>query len=450
MADLFSGETDPDRTVQHMPAIPADETADSATATQQHIPPVADAAANSPAAIPSPGDAARPPGWRPPPPEYTARRRKKKRRGEWAWAIIALALFGVTVVASLGIFALLRSNGAVDAAANDDAITVAEATVDVIIVPTAVPNQAVLDMSGGGGAGGGGGPGDEPDPDDPASLGLTAWDGTERFTILVMGWDRRPSEPADGAYRTDTMMVVSLDPRTDSVGILSVPRDLYVNIPGYASLQRVNSAYVLGELRQPGTGASLAMQTVQYNLGIQIHDYIIVDFNAFITFVDAIGGIDVTNQTTINDPQYPAMYGYGYDPFYLAPGEHHLDGTTALKFARTRHGSSDFRRAERQQQVIFAIRDQLLSLETLPQLILSAPSLWAQVSTGMHTGLTLDQILRLAWYAKDIPLQNVRTGVIAEGYISFYTTPQGASVVIPNRSALGSLMVEVFGPDYNR
>ncbi|MBN1963536.1 MAG: LCP family protein [Anaerolineae bacterium] len=443
--DIFSSESDPERTMPHMPVIPGEPAPARRedAATQQHMRAVPGNAVSIPAAAhPVPGAWGPPP----PPPEHAARRRRKKRRGgEWAWVVVALALFGVTLVASVGLFALLRGNA--DAATDEASLDAAEATA-IVILPTTVPNLDLLNGgAGGGGAGGGGGPGDEPDPD---SLILEAWDGTERFTILVMGWDRRPSEPADGAYRTDTMMVVSLDPATGRIGILSIPRDLYVNIPGYASLQRVNSAYVLGELRQSGTGAALAMQTVQYNLGIQVHDYIIVDFNAFITFVDAIGGIDVHNPTTISDSQYPAMYGYGYDPFYLAAGDHHLDGLTALKFARTRHGSSDFRRAERQQQVIFAIRDRLLNLETLPQLILSAPSLWAQVAENVHTGLSLDQLLRLAWYARDIPLENIHTGVIDEQYISFYTTPDGASVVIPNRSRIGSLMVEVFGPDYNQ
>ncbi|MFC1961356.1 LCP family protein, partial [Chloroflexota bacterium] len=281
-----------------------------------------------------------------------------------------------------------------------------------------------------------------------AEIDLEPWDGTERFTILLMGWDRRPGDPPDAAYRTDTMMLVSIDPATNSLGVLSVPRDLYVNIPGYNQLQRVNSAYVLGELQQPGYGHELAQQTVMHNLGIRVHDYLIVDFNAFTTVIDAIGGIDVDVPYNISDPQYPNMY-YGYDPFYITAGEHHLDGATALKYARTRHGSSDFRRAERQQQVVFAIRDRVLSLGNLPQLILNAPQIWGSIQEGVRTGLTFDQMMRLGWYVKDIPTENIHTGVIDEEFISFYTTPSGASVVIPNRYRLGPLMEEVFGPGYN-
>ncbi len=366
-------------------------------------------------------------------------RDRSRRVSEWAWVVVAVAMFGVTLVASLSVFMVLRTSRA-DAFEENQGMTAASATA-VVILPTAVPNvdQLTIDPVG-----------EAPTPQAGASsFGIEPWDGQERFTILLMGWDRRPGDPPDAAYRTDTMMLVSLDPATHQVGVLSIPRDLYVNIPGYSQLQRINSAYVLGELRQPGYGPQLAMQTVQYNLGMRVHDYLIVDFSAFIKVIDAIGGITVDVPYNISDPQYPDM-GYGYDPFYITAGEHHLDGATALKYARTRHNSNDFRRAERQQQVIFAIRDQILDVNNLPQVVVSAPSIWASIQEGVRTGLTFDQLVRLGWYAKDIPLENIHTGVIDEQYITFYTTPTGSSVVIPNRYALGGLMVEVFGQGYNQ
>ncbi|MBZ0278972.1 MAG: LCP family protein, partial [Anaerolineae bacterium] len=145
----------------------------------------------------------------------------------------------------------------------------------------------------------------------------------------------------------------------------------------------------------------------------------------------------------------PDMY-YGYDPFYLQAGDHHLDGATALKFARTRHGSSDFQRAQRQQQVIFAIRDRVLNLQMLPQLIVQAPTLLNELSQDVSTGLTVDQMIHLALYLKDIPPENIHTGVIDESYTSGYTTSSGASVLVPDRARIGPLMVEVFGTDYSQ
>ena len=441
--DNFFSSVDPDSapTIPHALRVPAGTDQPSAVNGAHAAPtraggiqPVAQPLYGAPpAAAPHEGD------------ERVARERDRKRRSrartrrtsEWAWVVVALAMFGVTLITSLSVFMILRTNRD-DAFEEAAGMTAASATA-VVIVPTAVPNPDLLSVE----------PAGEPAPADANSFGIEAWDGQERFTILLMGWDRRPTDPPDAAYRTDTMMLVSLDPVSGQIGVLSVPRDLYVNIPGYSQLQRINSAYVLGELRQPGYGPQLAMQTVQYNLGMRIHDYLIVDFNAFIKVVDAIGGITVDVPYNISDSQYPDM-GYGYDPFYITAGVHHLDGTTALKYARTRHNSNDFRRAERQQQVIFAIRDQILNVNNLPQVVVAAPSIWASIQEGVRTGLTFDQLVRLGWYAKDIPLENIHTGVIDEQYITFYTTPSGASVVIPNRYALGGLMVEVFGQNYNQ
>lgn len=369
--------------------------------------------------------------------ESAARERMRRRRvhsragGEWAWVVIAAALLGVVLTVSMSAFVMLRASQA-----EPEFLPTA-----VVDLPTPVDVRAQFSLGGASGR-------QQIMLSDGRSITLVPWDGVSRFTVLVMGLDRRPGETGLG-YRTDTIMLVSLDPTTRSVGVLSIPRDLYVEVPGYSELQRINSPMVLGELRQPGYGPQLMMQTAQYNLGIRVHDYVAVDFNTFIKLVDAIGGIDLEVPYTINDPLYPDM-NFGYDPFYLRAGLQHLDGTTALKYARTRHGDSDFRRAERQQSVLYAIRDKILSLNMLPQLIVQAPMLWNELSKGISTGLTLDQIIQLAWYLKDISADNIRTGVIDERYTMGYSTPQGASVLVPDRARLGTLMVEVFGANYSQ
>jgi LCP family protein required for cell wall assembly len=204
---------------------------------------------------------------------------------------------------------------------------------------------------------------------------------------------------------------------------------------------------VLGELNRTGSGPAVAIETVQNNLGIRIHDYVAVDFQAFINFINIIGGVEVTTTYTLNDPAYPSMY-YGYDPFYLPAGTHLLDGETALKFARTRHGSSDFRRAERQQEVLFAIQDKMGQPGALASLIIQAPSLYVQFSENVYTGLSLDQMIQLAVFLKDIPRENITTGVIDERYVTNYQTFDGAAVLVPNRARIGNLMVEVFGENF--
>lgn len=377
----------------------------------------------------------------PPPPVHhsAARERVRRRRvksrsrgGEWAWVVIAAAMMGIVIVLGMSVSLVLRVSQS-----TQEVITTAAA-----ILPTPVDVRA--DFASLSRASGG----ERVILSDGRSIALIPWDGTSRFTVLVMGLDRRPGEQGL-AFRTDTILLVSLDPISNSLGILSIPRDLYVDVPGYSQLQRVNTPMVLGELRQPGYGPQLAMQTVQYNLGIRVHDYVIVDFNAFIRFVDIIGGIEMDVPYAISDPLYPDM-NYGYDPFYIRAGRQVMDGATALKYARTRHGDNDFQRAARQQAVIYAIRNRLLTADGLTQLIIQAPSLWATLSEGVYTGLTLEQVIQLALYIRNIPPENIRTGVINEAYTMNWTTPQGAAVLVPDRARLGQLMVEVFGPNYSQ
>lgn len=362
------------------------------------------------------------------------RRRIRRELGapdDWAWVIIAAALLGVTVVMSMSIFFLIQ----------------ATRTGDHTVATSAAPAEPTSVLFGPGGI-------TEIDGDaavggmlgDGQSMVITPWDGEERFTVLVMGMDRRPSEMGQ-SFRTDTMILVSLDPATKHVGMLSIPRDLFVDIPGYDP-NRINTAYSYGELEGLGGGPRLAMQTVQYNLGIPVNDYLVVDFNAFIGLIDEIGGIDVYVEAPIYDPEYPDM-NYGYDPFSITAGWHHLDGETALKYARSRHTSDDIDRQRRQQDVIYAIRDRVINLNMIPGLAVKAPSLWSQFDEGVDTGLSLDQMLQLAWYLKDIPSESFTNGVLGWEYVVSWNY-NGQSVLVPNRDQLGGLMVQVFGEGYNR
>lgn len=361
------------------------------------------------------------------------RRSSVRRNGEWAWVLSAGVLFAVVLVASLSIFLYVR------AAASPTEIIPTASVVEILPTPVIARSDfsaSTLGLE------------DSLIMADGTSIALTPWDGQGRFTIVVVGLDRRPGETGL-AYRTDTILLVSLDPGTASIGVLSIPRDLYVEVPGYSQLQRINSPMVYGETQQPGYGPTLLMQTVQNNLGIRVHDYVAVDFEAFIDVVNAIGGIDIMLEYVINDPQYPNM-NYGYDPFYLAPGQHSLDGYNALRFARTRHGDSDIRRAERQQQVIYAIRDKVMDLEMLPVLIPQFPALWNSLSNNIYTGLTFEQVIQLALYAAEVPRENITMGVINYEYLRAYTTPGGSSVLIPDRARLGNLMVNIFGSTYTQ
>lgn len=360
------------------------------------------------------------------------RRRKVSGRqsgGEWAWVVIAVALFGVVITLSLTVAVVMRASREQEILPTAAFSLAALPTAVDLGSSSAVPGVSALELG------------------DGRRIALTPWDGQGRLTILLMGLDRRPGETGLG-YRTDTMLLLSLDPRNQSVGVLSIPRDLYVDVPGYSALRRINEPMALGELQRLNYGPILAMETVQYNLGIRVNHYIIVDFQAFVQIIDALGGIEVMTDYVIDDQYYPTM-NYGYERFYLAAGRNLLDGQTALKFARTRHGDSDIERGKRQQQVIFALLDKVSKAENLPQVIGQVPALWNALQGNFYTNLSLDQMVQLGLYVKDIPREKINSGSISYEYLMDYTTPQGAQVLIPNRARLGELMASVFGASYS-
>lgn len=269
------------------------------------------------------------------------------------------------------------------------------------------------------------------------------WEGQARVNILVLGVDQRGQEA--GPWRTDTMMVLSVDPASQSAGLLSIPRDLWVDIPGYEQ-NRINTAYVLGETNAyPGGGPALAKKTVQYNLGEPIHYYVQLNFTAAEQLVDLVGGVDVYVEREIDDPLYPDE-SYGYDPLYIPAGWQHMDGKLALKYARSRHGSSDFDRARRQQQLMLAVRDKVTRLELLPGLLLRAGDIARTLGSAVQSDLTLDQVVRLAQLAIDIEPDRIRSAVIDSSMTYNWITPSGAQVLVPDRERMAVLHSLIFSP----
>lgn len=259
------------------------------------------------------------------------------------------------------------------------------------------------------------------------------WDGKTRVTILVMGVDYRDWLENAGAPRSDTMMLVTIDPITLQAGMLSIPRDLWVEIPGF-TYNRINTAYRFGESsRLPGGGPALSMKTVEALIGVPITHYAVIDFHTFERMIDEIGGIDV------EVPQRIKISAIGRHQRWLEPGLHHLDGPDALAYARVRKGEGaggDFGRAERQQQVVLAVLDRLVTLEMLPTIIQKAPGLYQELSTGVRTNLTLEQMVSLAWLAIQVPNDQIQKGVIGPPkMVGFHTRPDGAQVLraVPDR-----------------
>ncbi len=270
------------------------------------------------------------------------------------------------------------------------------------------------------------------------------WSGHDRVTVLILGIDQRCDQ--EGPTRTDTMMLLTMDPVGLTAAALSLPRDLWVEIPGFG-VDRINQAHFLGDVYDyPGGGPALAVDTIEATLGIQVDYYTTVNFDAFVEFVDEIGGIDIDVPEDIEDDTYPDNC-YGYDPFYITAGEHHLDGQSALKYARTRATfGGDVDRAGRQQQVVMAVRDKILKVDMVPQLLTRAPVLWRIFQRNVETDLTLNEAIQLGLLVQDIPGESIRTEVLDYDYVYNEVTPDGQAVLIPVRENIRALRDQLFAP----
>jgi LCP family protein required for cell wall assembly len=202
-----------------------------------------------------------------------------------------------------------------------------------------------------------------------------------RESILILGSDARPDELKRGEVgRTDTELLFVGDRALPRVAMLSVPRDLWVAIPGYGQ-ERINAAYELG-------GGQTAKQTVSNLLGQPVDRYLVIGLQGVRDLVDAVGGVDITVPQAIHDDSYPTD-DYGYQTVDIPAGRQHMDGDIALKYARTRHQDSDFARTARQQQVVAAVRNAMLNPMNWPRL----PTVLAAISQSIKTDATpLDAI----------------------------------------------------------
>lgn len=191
--------------------------------------------------------------------------------------------------------------------------------------------------------------------------GTLKGEGDGRINILLIGIGGKNH---DGGQLADTIMVASIDPLNNQLGMLSIPRDLRVSLNG-GGYGKINAIHAYAENSQEGSGPQALKDKVGEILDLPIHYYFRVDFEGFKKTVDELGGIDIDVAKDIYDNNYPDEQLVGYDPFYIKAGNQHLDGSTALKYARSRYSTSDFDRAGRQQQIISALREKALSAGVL-------------------------------------------------------------------------------------
>lgn len=264
-----------------------------------------------------------------------------------------------------------------------------------------------------------------------------------RVNILMLGVDQRPSQK--GATRTDTMILLTVDPTSRTAGMLSIPRDLWVRIPhpnvGY---NKITTAHFYGEAKNyPGGGPALAMKTVEKEFGIRLHYYIKVNFAGFEEIINLIGGIDIYVEKVINDTKYPD-HNYGYDPLYISAGHHHFNGEMALKYARTRHPDNDYGRMRRQQQVIEAVMRRVLDTGQLDTLITKAPALWQSFQDTVETDMPLEVIVKLAPLVREIKLEDVQKIVIDQSMTQPLRAENGAAALLLLRDQVRPVIDAMF------
>lgn len=280
-------------------------------------------------------------------------------------------------------------------------------------------------------------------PTPVTEIGVTVpeWNGSDRVTVLLMGLDYRDWLADEGAPRTDSMMLLTLDPVARTAGMLSIPRDLWVDIPGFEH-NRINTAYSQGEgFNVPGGGPALAMSTVENLLGVPVEYYAVIDFHTFELLVDEIGGVDVLITEDVK------ISPIGRQSHWLYAGHsRHLDGADTLAYARARKtGGGDFDRANRQQQVALALRDTILDLDMVPTLLTRAPALYEEVSSGIRTNLSLDQMIALGMSALQVSKDNITKAVISvPDYVTLEMLSDGAQVLKPIPNKIRELRDQVF------
>lgn len=189
--------------------------------------------------------------------------------------------------------------------------------------------------------------------------GTIPWNGRDRITVVAMGLTQRTTEPA----RTDTLLAMDINPATHHINMLSVPRDLWVNVPGSSATdEKLADAYALG-------GSKLAAYTLERDLGIPVDYTVAMTFHGFINLINAMGGVDVNVPQELNDPTYPCLVGFDYCPIDIKPGTQHMSGTTALEFVRERHAfaQQDLARVQDQQAFSDAVKHTLISPSTWPR-----------------------------------------------------------------------------------
>ena len=251
-----------------------------------------------------------------------------------------------------------------------------------------------------------------------------------QVNILLLGSDYRP----ENGYRTDVIMLLSLNPQYNSVSVISFPRDLFVQIPGW-QMNRINTAHQVG-------GFEMLADTFEVNFGIRPDHYVMVDFKGFAQIINSLGGIDVYAEYNLSDTCATWINASGQCS--AGPGWVHLNGDLALWYARARHSTSDFDRTRRAQEIVQATFNRLISLDAITRV----PELYAIYSQYVQTDIGLGDILPLLPLANIVSDgSNIHRYAIGPNETYNWITPQGAMVLVPLYDQIHLILVEAMHLD---
>jgi LCP family protein required for cell wall assembly len=275
-----------------------------------------------------------------------------------------------------------------------------------------------------------------------STAGPTPWTPDARLNILVLGIDRRPWEPEESSFRSDTMFVASIDKHAGRLQLLAIPRDTwaeipYGNEPGIWAENKINAAYSYGQFyKYPGGGAGAAVAAVEHNFNLDIHYHVVIDWVGFVELIDAVGGIDLVVPEDISD--------FGTDVLDVFPdqtvkaGAQHMDGAQALGYSRVRT-DGDIKRIERQQLVIRAMATKSVSLGYLAKI----PELWEAYRDSFRTDVQTAQVPGFALLAKQMDLDTIETFSLAPALYGGISE-DAQLILLPNRDEMYAIIDRFF------
>jgi LCP family protein required for cell wall assembly len=265
------------------------------------------------------------------------------------------------------------------------------------------------------------------------------------INILLIGTDYRPYISQN--YRTDTLIIVSVNTASGLVTMVSIPRDLFVYVPLWG-MTRINTAFDAGErINYAGGGAALLKQTILYNLGVPIHYYALINFDGFRQIVDTLGGVEVAvncdlTEYKLKSPELDERLTENYELYSQPIGVAQMNGDVALWYARARPVGGDYFRSYRQRQVLRAILRAARSANLIPQI----PSLYSDFQDVVTTDLGLWDAMQFAPLATKLEDAQLRSFAIGPNQTAQWLTPKGDDVLLPKAEALQRLMTEAFTP----